>query len=101
VKQVHRRVAEAADHFVFRPVTQQEAVNLMSGLHLALRPFQERGLLVGAGGVGAPQIEGVVIRDPGTPGLGATITGYLRPWMQRIDMRVMVRSGEKPALVEA
>ena len=101
VKQVHRRVAEAADRFVFRTVTTQEALNLTSGLHIALRPFLERGLLVGERGVGAPQIEGAVLRDPSAPGLGATITGYLRPWMQKVSMRVMVRAGEKPTLLEA
>ncbi len=101
VKQVHKRVAEAADLFVFRTVTTQEALNLSNGLHIALRPFLEQGLLVGDRGVGAPQIEAAVIRDPAAPGLGATITGYLRPWMQRVSMRVMVRTGEKPSLVEA
>jgi hypothetical protein len=101
VKQVHRRVAEAADRFVFRSVTTQEALNLTSGLHIALRPFMERGLLVGERGVGSPHIEGAVLRDSTAPGLGATISGYLRPWMQRVSMRVMVREGEKPSLVEA
>jgi hypothetical protein len=61
----------------------------------------ERGLLVGERGVGSPHIEGAVLRDSTAPGLGATISGYLRPWMQRVSMRVMVREGEKPSLVEA
>jgi len=99
-KHVRRVLREAADRFVFRPVTEQEAIALSGAMSLALRPFIEKGLLVGANGKGAPSIEPAVVRDPSFPGLAVTVTAYLRPWMHRVALQVRVRASDRPTVVE-
>lgn len=100
-KFVRRSVYEAADRFVFRPVTEQEALALGGAVSLALTPFSQRGLLVGPGGKGAPSVEAGLVRDPAAPGLAVTVAGYLRPWMLRVSMQVRVHTGVGAGIVEA
>ena len=65
-----------------------------------MRPFVQQGLLVGPGRVGAPEVETAVVRDPNAPGLAATVSGYLRPWMLRVSLQVRVANGGRPSVVE-
>lgn len=100
-KAIRRAVAEAAGRHLFRPVTEQEAYALAGGLSAAMRPFIERGVLTGRGGNGVPEVEAAPIRDPEAPGLVAVITGYLRPWMHVVNLRVNVRHGQSASVKEA
>lgn len=99
-KLVRRQVYEAADHFVFRPVTETEAIALGGAVSLALTPLAQRGLLVGPNGRGAPTIETMVVRDPRAPGLGVSIAGYLRPWMLQVSLQVQVQNGARADVQE-
>lgn len=100
-KQLRRALVDAAQQHVFRAVNEQEAFSLAGGLATAMRPYIARGLLCGSNGEGVPEIQAAVLRNPAAPGLVATITGYLRPWMQRVDLRVQVEHGMQPALLES
>jgi len=98
VKIVHRQLVRAADKFVFRNATDTQASALAGALQRALRPYTNRGLLVGARGEGAPEIRGGVDAVPGEPGLHAIVTAMLRPWSQKVVVRVAVRPGHRPLL---
>ncbi len=98
VKTVHRQLVLAADNFVFRNATDTQASALAGALQRALRPYTNKGLIVGAGGDGPPSVRGGVDNVPGEPGLNATVTAQLRPWSQKVMVRVAVRPGHRPVL---
>ena len=98
VKIVHRQLVRAADAFVFRNATDTQAAALAGALKRAVRPYSNRGLLVGERGEGAPKIRGGVDAHPGEPGLHAIVTAQLRPWSQKVVVRVAVRPGHRPEL---
>jgi hypothetical protein len=98
VKIVHRQLVRAADGYVFRNATDTQAAALAAALQRALRPFTNKGLIVGAGGEGPPSVRGGVDAIPGEPGLNATVTAQLRPWSQKVLVRVAVRPGHRPVL---
>ena len=98
VKVVHRQLIHAAQAFVFRNATDTQAAALGGALQRALRPFMNRGMLVGGTDGGPPRIKGGVDAIPGEPGLHAMVTAQLRPWSHRVVVRVAVRPGQQPTL---
>jgi hypothetical protein len=100
-KAIRRAVADAAGRHLFRPVTEHEAYALAGGISSAMRPFIERGVLTGRGGVGVPEVAAAPVRNAEAPGLMAVVTGYLRPWMHVVNLRVSVRHGQAASVKEA
>lgn len=100
VKLIHQKLVQASDMFVFRPAREFEATALAANIDLALRPFFERGIVVGPGGNGPPVVSSGVIRDPQAPGLYADLMAQVRPWCQQVSVRVMVKMGGQPQLTE-
>jgi len=98
VKIIHHQLVRTAEKFVFRNADDSQAVALASSLQRSLRPHANRGLLVGAGGEGLPEVRGGVVTYPGEPGLNATVTAQLRPWSQQVVVRVAVKPGSRPVL---
>lgn len=98
VKDIHRRLIEAATRFVFEAVDEEVAMALAVSLRRSVRAQVEAGLLVGPSGVGAPEIRGGTLTDPAAPGLVAVIHAQLRPWAQRVSVRVSVRQDAQPVL---
>ena len=98
VKIIHHQLVRTAEGFVFRNAEESQAVALASALQRSLRPHTNRGMLVGAGGEGLPQVRGGVDTYPGEPGLHAVVTAQLRPWSQRVVVRVAVKPGSRPVL---
>lgn len=100
VKLIHQRLAQASDMFVFRPAQEIEATALAANIDLALRPFFDRGIVVGPDGAGPPVVSAGVIRSQQEPGLYADLMAQVRPWCQQVSVRVMVKMGEQPQLTE-
>jgi hypothetical protein len=98
VKIIHHQLVRTAQGFVFRNADDAQAVALASALQRTLRPHVNRGMLVGAGGEGLPKVRGGVDAYPGEPGLNAVVTAQLRPWSQRVVVRVAVKPGSRPVL---
>lgn len=98
VKDIHRRLVEAASRFVFEAVDEEVAMALAVSLRRSVRAQIEAGLLVGPAGAGAPDIRGGTLTDPAAPGLVAVIHAQLRPWAQRVSVRVSVRQDAQPVL---
>jgi len=98
VKVVHRQLIRAAEAFVFRNATDTQAAALGGSLQRALRPYTNRGMLVGGNDGGPPRIKGGVDAIPGEPGLHAIVTAQLRPWSHKVVVRVAVRPGQQPRL---
>ena len=101
VKLIHQRLVQASDMFVFRPAQEMEASALGANIELALRPFYERGIVVGPDGSGAPVVNAGVVRSQTEPGLYADLMAQVRPWCQQVSVRVMVKMGDQPALTES
>lgn len=85
---IHDALIEAAERFVFRAATPSEAALLSAALHRALRPWVERGLLVGPGGAGAPLVSTLAEATARPPALTSTLEAMLRPWQRRITVRL-------------
>ena len=100
VKLIHQRLVQASDMFVFRPAQEMEATALGASIELALRPFFERGIVVGPDGVGTPVVSAGVIRSQSEPGLYVDLMAQVRPWCQQVSVRVMVKMGDQPQLTE-
>lgn len=98
VKAVHRRLVDVAETFVFKSADGAQALALEVALQDGLEPFVDQGLLVGPGGSGPPLIRGGVERIPGQPSLTAQLTAQLRPWSQRVQVRVALSPDNKPSL---
>jgi len=96
VKAVHHRLVQTAERFVFRAADDAQAMALANALEQSLRVWTAQGMLVGAGGAGAPSIRGGVDAIPGQPGLHAVVDAQLRPWSHNVVVRVAVRPGEQP-----
>jgi hypothetical protein len=100
VKLIHQRLVQASDMFVFRPAKEIEATALAANIDLALRPFFDRGIVVGPDGAGPPVVSAGVIRNPQEPGLYVDLMAQVRPWCQHLSVRVMVKMGEQPLIEE-
>lgn len=88
VNHVHDVLVRAAMAFVFRGATASEAALLSSALRRGLRPLTAQGLVVGPEGAGAPIIVGSPDPSPHHPSLRATVDLLIRPWQQRVMVRL-------------
>ncbi len=93
---IHDALLEAAERFVFRAATSSEAALLSAALHRAVRPWVERGLLVGPSGSGTPSIATLPERDVRSPALITTLEAMLRPWQRRITLRLALPPDGSP-----
>jgi hypothetical protein len=94
VQGIHRVIRQAADGYVFRPVTDLNSVGLSITLNLALQPFVQAGVLSGLSGSPIPSVSSKAERDPLAPGLSAEISASVRPWARHIRLRVGIQPGE-------
>ncbi len=101
VKLIHQKLVEAADMFVFRPAKEIEATALGASVELVLEPFYNRGIVVGPDGLGAPVVSSGVTRSRTEPGLYVDLAAQIRPWCQQVAVRVMVKTGNQPQLVDS
>lgn len=93
VKVLHHLLVHAAEEFVFGNADEAQAMALASALQRALRRYAARGLIVGPGGSGLPDVRGNVLLRPGEASLGAVVTAVLQPWSQGVTVRVVVKPG--------
>ena len=100
VKGIHQAIRQAADMFVFRAVGDVEAFALEQSIQIVLAPFFDRGILVGPDGQGQPVVSGSAIKDPSAPMLAVDLSAQIRPWFQSVNLKVMVRNGEQPEVVQ-
>lgn len=98
VKDIHRRLVEAASRFVFQSADGEQALALALGLRRAVRAQVEEGLLVGPSGDGPPLVRSRALTDPAEPGLLATVSALLRPWALSVQLRLSVRPTGRPEL---
>ena len=96
-KLIHHRLIIAAEQFVFRPATQEQAITLSHALRLAVSDFEQHGLLVGPND-GPTRIVAVAAPDRTEPSLVASVTSFLRPWLRKIHVDLAVRSGQPPLM---
>jgi phage tail sheath protein FI len=97
-KLVHHRLVVAAEQFVFRPSTPEQALTLQNALRLALLDFERHGILGGAGDAPEARVSAMALPGPTEPALVATVTAFLRPWLRRIHVDLTVRPGVRPQL---
>jgi len=101
VKSIHMALIRASELFVFRPVKKVEAIALKTAVEMVLDPFYSMGIVVGPDGIGKPQITSDAIPDYDEPMLTVDLSAQVRPWCQSISLKVMVKSGTQPMIMEA
>lgn len=99
-KVIHWRIMQVASRFVFDVADIGRAVGLATAVSKSLRPFNRVGVLAGPDGSEEPVVRGGVVRDPAAPGLRVEVSGQLRPWTHKINLRVNLRPGVAPVLQE-
>jgi hypothetical protein len=100
VKAIHQSLMRAAELFVFRPVNKIEAMALQTAVEMVLTPFYRMGIIVGPDGEEKPLITSDALPDYEEPMLSIDLAAQVRPWCQHISLRVMVKSGIQPLIVE-
>ena len=56
--------------------------------------------MVGPDGQGQPIVSGSAIKDSSAPMLAVDLSAQIRPWFQSVNLKVMVRNGEQPEVVQ-
>lgn len=94
VKLVHDRLIFASNLFVFREANGAQAFLLQGALRMALREFEEAGVLTGPTADEPAQIQVGHHGGPELPSLIAHVSAYVRPWVHRLDLQLSVRPGD-------
>lgn len=94
VKLVHDRLVFASNLFVFREANGAQAFLLQGALRMALREFEEAGVLTGPTADEPAQIQVGHHGGPEMPSLIAHVSAYVRPWVHRLDLQLAVRPGD-------
>lgn len=100
MKKIHMALTRAAELFVFRPVQQPEAIALQTSIESVLDPFYKAGVLVGPDGTSKPRVSGTAIPSRTKPMLSVDLSAQVKPWCQSISLKVMVKSGSQPQIIE-
>jgi hypothetical protein len=100
MKKIHMALSRAAELFVFRPVQEVEAIALQTSIEAVMDPFYQAGVLVGPDGTSRPRVSGSAVPSRTVPMLSVDLSAQVRPWCQSISLRVMVKSGSQPTIVE-
>jgi hypothetical protein len=96
-KLLHWRIMQTAGQFVFDMADLGRSIALSTAVSSTLAPFVDAGVLTGPDGEGEPVVRGGVVRNPLEPGLRVEVSAVLRPWSQRVQVRVNLRPGGDPA----
>lgn len=93
-KLVHDRLVFASNLFVFREATAAQAFLLQGALRMALKEFEDLGVITGPSAAEPPIVQTGHHAGPDAPSLLAQVTAYLRPWVHKLEIRLAVRPGD-------
>ncbi len=94
VKLIHDRLIFASNLFVFREANGAQAFLLQSALRMALREFEDAGILSGPTDDEPAQIQVGFQGGPNMPSLIANVSAYVRPWVHKLELQLAVRPGD-------
>jgi hypothetical protein len=94
VKLIHDRLIFASNLFVFREANGAQAFLLQSALRMALREFEDAGILSGPTADEPAQIQVGYQGGPEMPSLIANVSAFVRPWVHKLELQLAVRPGD-------
>lgn len=94
VKLIHDRLIFASNLFVFREANAAQAFLLQGALRMALREFEDAGILSGPSPDEPAVIQVGHQGGPNLPSLIANVSAYVRPWVHKLDVQLAVRPGD-------
>lgn len=93
-KLIHDRLVFASNVFVFREATAAQAFLLQGALRMALKEFEDLGVITGPNPTEPPIVQTGHHAGPDAPSLLAQVTAYLRPWVHKLVIHLAVRPGD-------
>ncbi len=90
-KLVHHRIVVASNAFTFREANEEQALILQAALLEALADLERRGIIGGNGPGDRIEVQTAPYRNPAQPALVASVTVFLRPWLQRVHVDLTLR----------